>query len=157
VRGAKDVELADLLETVLLRVGCSHAESELHSMVELDLSVSQFRCLVALAGVERAIPIHELAELVHLTFATAGRAVDRLVVLDLVIRREHPHDRRVRLVCLSAKGRQVLSGIDEARRRGLLAFVRSLDPADRARLHAALAPIADRATTPSLHIEEVHA
>jgi DNA-binding MarR family transcriptional regulator len=149
-----DVELADSLEALLQQVGCSQAESDLHSIVDTDLSMSQFRCLVALARDEQAIPIHELAERLHLSLATAGRNTDRLVVQELVIRREDPHDRRIRRISLSAKGRQVISGIDEARRNALLAFVRSLDPSDRTRLHAALLPIVNASSIPMPRQEE---
>jgi DNA-binding MarR family transcriptional regulator len=76
-----------------------------------------------------------------MTTASTGRAVDRLVAHDFVIRRESPDDRRVRQVSLSASGRQAVSGIDEARHRSLLTFVRSLDHTDASRLLAALRPI----------------
>jgi len=149
-----DVELADSLEALLQRIVCSQAEWDLHSMVETDLSMSQFRCLVALARDGHAIPIHELAERLHLSLATAGRNIDRLVAQDLVIRREDPHDRRVRRVSLSTKGLQVISGIDGARRNALLAFVRSLAPSDRSRLHAALLPIISSTSIPMPRLEE---
>ena len=149
-----EVVLADALEALLQRVVCSQAESDLHSMIESDLSMSQFRCLVTLARNGQAIPIHELAERLHLSLATAGRNIDRLVAQDLVIRREDPHDRRVRLVSLSAQGRQVVSGIDEARHNALLSFVRSLAPPDRSRLHAALLPIVGPTSIPTPQPEE---
>jgi DNA-binding MarR family transcriptional regulator len=149
-----DIELADLLEALLQRAVCSQAESDLHSMVETDLTMSQFRCLVALGRDGHAIPIHELAERLHLSLPTAGRNIDRLVAQELVNRREDPHDRRVRRVSLSAKGLEVISGIDEAGRNALLAFVRTLPPLDRSRLHAALVPIINSTSTPMPHLKE---
>lgn len=149
-----DVALADSLEALLQRVVCSQVESDLHAMVETDLSMSQFKCLVTLAPDSQAIPIHELAERLHLSLATAGRNIDRLVAQGLVIRREDPHDRRIRRVSLSAKGRRIISGIDEARRKALLAFVRSLAPSDRSRLQAALFPIVSPTSKPTPRLEE---
>jgi MarR family 2-MHQ and catechol resistance regulon transcriptional repressor len=138
---AQDLELADALEALLHRVLCSKADSDLDSMAEMDMSMTQFRCLITLALEGEAIPIHQLAERVHMTLPTAGRAIDRLVAQGLVIRREDPQDRRVRRIFLSAEGRQVISGIDRARRESLLAFICSLSPSDSSRLLAALLPI----------------
>jgi DNA-binding MarR family transcriptional regulator len=136
-----EVELADSVAVFCLRVACAQLESDLNSLVGADLSLSQLRCLVALAQDGHAMPIHALAQRLGLTLATAGRAIDRLVAHELVNRREDPDDRRVRRVSLSERGRQVMSGVDDARRNSLHAFVRSLAPDDAARLLAALRPI----------------
>jgi MarR family 2-MHQ and catechol resistance regulon transcriptional repressor len=151
---AEDLEVAGALEAFLQRVFCSRADTDLDSMAGMDLSMTQFRCLVTLALEGDAIPIHQLAEQVHATLPTAGRAIDRLVAQGLVIRREDPHDRRVRRIFLSAEGRQVVSGIDKARRDDLLAFVCSLSPADRSRLLAALLPIVNPTSTSQSRVRE---
>lgn len=140
---ASEVEFVNTLEAFLRQVACSKADSDLRSMVELDLSISQFRCLITLRQHETALPINELADLLDLTLATAGRNVDRLVAHGLVERREYPQDRRVRLVSLSEAGRKIMTEIDVTRHNALLAFARSLDPSDRDRLFAALAPIVE--------------
>lgn len=149
-----EVELADALEDVLQRLVCAQAESGLNSLVDADLSLSQLRCLVTLAQEGRAMAIHTLAGRLGMTVATAGRAVDRLVAHELVTRRQDPDDRRVRQVSLSARGRQVVSGIDEARHQALLAFARSLDPQDADRLLTALRPIAGTPPLSSQPLEE---
>lgn len=149
-----EVELADSLAAVLLGVVCSQTESDLNSLVETDLSMSQLRCLVTLAQDGQAMAIHTLAQRLGLTVATAGRAVDRLVAQELVIRREDPQDRRVRQVSLTTKGRQIVSGIDDARHRSLLTFVRSLRPTDAAQLLAALRPIVEQTSNSPHHLEE---
>jgi DNA-binding MarR family transcriptional regulator len=145
---APEAEFVRSLEAFFRQVACSKADSDLRSMVELDLSISQFRCLITLGQHEAELPINELADLLDLTLATAGRNVDRLVAHGLVERREHPHDRRVRLVSLSEAGRTIMTEIDVHRRTALLTFARTLAPADRDRLHAALAPIVE-STAPS--------
>ncbi|WP_051425998.1 MarR family winged helix-turn-helix transcriptional regulator [Jiangella gansuensis] len=149
-----EAEFVASLEEFLRQIGCARAESDLNSMVELDLSISQLRCLVVLARHAEPIPINEIADAVDLTLATAGRNVDRLVTHGLVARREDPSDRRIRRVSLSDRGRDVIADVDAARRSALLAFARSLNPSDRERLHAALGPIVSTAT-PS-HLEEQH-
>jgi MarR family 2-MHQ and catechol resistance regulon transcriptional repressor len=149
VRVPDDVELADSLEGLFQRIGCSQAESDLHSMVDAELSVLQFRCLLTLAQCGQPIPINELAERLGLTLATAGRNIDRLVAQDLVLRREDPNDRRVRRVSLAPRGIQMVTGLGESHRNGLLSFIRSLAAPDRARLHAALLPIISLTSTPT--------
>lgn len=140
---ASELEFVTALEAFLRQVSCSKADSDLRSMVELDLSISQFRCLILLGQHPEALPINELADRLDLTLATAGRNVDRLVAHGLVERREDPQDRRVRLVSLSVAGRTIMTEIDEARHDAIRAFARSLDPSDRDRLAAALAPIVE--------------
>lgn len=140
---ASEDEFVRSLEAFFRQVACSKADSDLRSMVELDLSISQFRCLITLGQHDTALPINELADLLDLTLATAGRNVDRLVAHGLVERREDPHDRRVRLVSLSEAGRTIMTEIDVHRRNALVGFARSLDPSDRDRLFAALAPIVE--------------
>ncbi|SDS82077.1 MarR family winged helix-turn-helix transcriptional regulator [Jiangella sp. DSM 45060] len=140
---ASELELATALEAFLQRLACTKADSDLRSMVELDLSISQFRCLILLGQHAGALPINELADRLDLTLATAGRNVDRLVAHGLVERREDPQDRRVRLVSLSGAGQAIMTEIDDARHNAVRAFARSLDPADRDRLAAALAPIVE--------------
>jgi DNA-binding MarR family transcriptional regulator len=149
-----DGELADALETVIFRLICGQAAADMDMIAAADLSMSQLRCLLAVAAEDRAVPIHTLAERLGLTLATAGRAVDRLVAHGLVTRREDPEDRRVRRIALSPKGRRVITGIDESRRRALLAFVRSLSAAHAAQLLAALRPIAATATGTRSDLEE---
>ena len=149
-----DEELAAALEVVIFQLICGKATAEVATLATADLSMSQLRCLLELAGEDRAVPIHILAERLGLTFATAGRAVDRLVGEGFVTRHEDPHDRRVRRVALSAEGRRVISGMDESRRRALFAFVRSLPDAHAARLLAALRPIAATLTGPRSDVEE---
>ncbi|TDE12224.1 MarR family winged helix-turn-helix transcriptional regulator [Jiangella asiatica] len=146
-------EFAASLEAFLRQIGCARAESDLNSMVALDLSISQLRCLMALSRHTEPIPINELADELDLTLATAGRNVDRLVAHGLVVRREDPHDRRVRRVSLSEAGRDVIVDIDAARQSALRAYARSLHPVDRERLQAALAPIVN--ATPS-QLEDHH-
>lgn len=154
---AEDLELAEALEALLQRVACSQADSDLESMAGRDMSLTQFRCLVTLAAEGEAIPIHQLAEQLHMSLPTAGRTIDRLVAQRLVIRREDPHDRRVRRVRVSAEGRRVVTGIDKARHEALLAFVRSLDPSDSARLQAALRPIVGPTSPQQTRLEGRHA
>lgn len=74
-----------------------------------DLTLSQIRCLITVFKTGAPLPIHELADQVGISDASAGRNVDQLVKLGLLVRQEDPHDRRTKLISLSQAGGRLLS------------------------------------------------
>jgi DNA-binding MarR family transcriptional regulator len=115
----------------------------------LDLSFSQLRALFVLADCQEELAVHELAERLALSMATAGRAVQALTRAEMVTRREDEQDRRVKRVRLSEHGRALVAGFVHAHREAVRECVRSLEDHERAHLSAALAPILARGDTPS--------
>jgi len=77
------------------------------SMKNLGLGESDFRVLEALlhAG---PLPVNVIGEKVKLTTGSITTAVDRMEARWLVARKNHPEDRRIRLVELTAKGRRLI-------------------------------------------------
>lgn len=135
--------VGELIEEFVRRL-CSGQET--HSMsafAEIDLTFSQVRMLMVLAYVDTALPISRIAAHLNLTLASAGRNVDRLLHERLVERNENASDRRVRLVHLTPRGRDLVSQHFECHRRMLADFTRRLSEADRARIVAALVPVLD--------------
>lgn len=129
------------LETFLARVFVN-AESEAYEVfLALDLSFSQSRTLFVLAQNDGPLPIGEIAQLVSLSVASAGRNVDQLVKLGLVERTECGHDRRVKLVALTAKGHDLARAHLDAKRGSLRSMLDKLDLDECAQLSAALAPL----------------
>lgn len=114
----------------------------------LDLSFSQMRALFVLADSQRELAVHELAKLLGLSMATAGRAVQGLARADMVTRREDNHDRRVKRVHLSEHGRQFVDGLIQAHREAVRECLASLSDREREQLSQALAPILARADLP---------
>ncbi|HEX2132152.1 MAG TPA: MarR family transcriptional regulator [Actinophytocola sp.] len=110
----------------------------------LDLSFSQLRALFVLADCQGELAVHELAECLALSMATAGRAVQALTRAEMVTRREDDHDRRVKRVRLSEHGRAFVAGCVQAHRAAVRECVESLNADERERLSAALAPILAR-------------
>ncbi|HYQ65206.1 MarR family winged helix-turn-helix transcriptional regulator [Actinophytocola sp.] len=114
----------------------------------LDLSFSQMRALFVLADSQRELAVHELATLLGLSMATAGRAVQGLARADMVTRREDHQDRRVKRVRLSEHGRQFVDGLLQAHRDAVRDCLESLSDHERDQLALALAPILARGDLP---------
>jgi MarR family 2-MHQ and catechol resistance regulon transcriptional repressor len=71
------------------------------------LGDSDFRVLEALLH-KGPLPVNVIGEKVELTTGSITTAVDRMEAKLLVVRKNHPEDRRVRLVDLTAKGRRLI-------------------------------------------------
>src|SRR5881275_3664117 len=82
-----------------------HAEA---SIKRTELGDSDFRVLEVLLH-KGPLPVNTLGPKVWLTPGSISVAVDRLVKKGLVSRKDHPDDRRVRRVELTAKGRALIT------------------------------------------------
>src|SRR5947207_8450179 len=78
------------------------------SIERTELGDSDFRVLEALLH-KGPLPVNTLGPKVWLTPGSISVAVDRLVKKGLVSRNDHPGDRRVRRVELTAKGRTLIT------------------------------------------------
>jgi MarR family transcriptional regulator, 2-MHQ and catechol-resistance regulon repressor len=78
------------------------------SIGRTELGDSDFRVLEALLH-KGPLPVNTLGPKVWLTPGSISVAVDRLVKKGLVSRKDHPGDRRVRQVELTAKGRLLIT------------------------------------------------
>jgi len=78
------------------------------SIKRTELGDSDFRVLEALLH-KGPLPVNTIGPKVWLTPGSISVAVDRLVKKGLVSRKDHPDDRRVREVELTAKGRALIT------------------------------------------------
>ena len=78
------------------------------SIERTELGDSDFRVLEALLH-KGPLPVNTLGPKVWLTPGSISVAVERLVKKGLVSRNDHPRDRRVRRVELTAKGRALIT------------------------------------------------
>lgn len=101
--------------------------------VEDAVTLTQFRTLVVLDN-HPGINLNSLAELLDVTPSTAMRMIDRLLVADLVTRRDNPHNRREVLLHLTRAGQRIVRKVT-ARRRDEIARIVTAMPAHQ---HAAL-------------------
>jgi len=150
-----DVVAAMLTLTERIHHG-TQSSAVFDSMVELDLSVSQFRALILLSQAEVPLAIHELADELRLSLAAAGRCVDRLVDLDLVERQTDPQDRRVKRVGLSRNGHDVTGQLEAEQRQKLRSFTAGLDARTRRRLAEILTDILEQTQPSAPHTEDQH-
>jgi DNA-binding MarR family transcriptional regulator len=111
---------------------------------EMELSFSQLKVLQLLAEEDEDFSVKALADRFGLSLPAMSRAVDDLVRRELVTRTEDTEDRRVKRVRATRAGRALVGKLLELRVAGVKAFVETLKPAERARLHKALAPIVAR-------------
>lgn len=129
------------LETFLGRVFIN-AESEAYEVfLAVDLSFSQARTLFTLAQTDGPLAIGDIAKLVSLSVAAAGRNVDQLVKLGLVERTECDQDRRVKIVALTDKGVELARAHLDAKRDSVRRMLDRLDVDQCERLSEALAPL----------------
>lgn len=77
------------------------------SKKNVGLGDSDFRVLEALLH-EGPLPVNVIGEKVELTTGSITTAIDRMEAKWLVVRKNHPEDRRVRFVELTAKGRRLI-------------------------------------------------
>ena len=133
--------VGELIEEFLRRLCSGQQTHSLSTFADIDLTFSQVRMMMVLAYVDTALPINQIAAHLDLTFASAGRNVERLLHERLVERNEDTRDRRVKLVQLTPKGRDLVSKHFECHRRMLADFTQRLSQADRVRIADALAPI----------------
>lgn len=134
-------ELADELMSFLMTTMRS-AQGEVFKLVEEhDLTMTQLKLLFVLEGTPHEATPSELARMIGLSAAAAGRAVDALVRRGIVSRRDDDHDRRVKRLALTADGRTMVGRISAARRLGLIGLIEPLSAEQRDVLSAALAPL----------------
>jgi MarR family transcriptional regulator, 2-MHQ and catechol-resistance regulon repressor len=77
------------------------------SRKNLGLGDSDFRVLEVLLH-KGPLPVNVIGEKVELTTGSITTAVDRMEAKWLVVRKNHPEDRRVRIVELTPKGRRLI-------------------------------------------------
>jgi DNA-binding MarR family transcriptional regulator len=110
-------------------------------MAGFDLTFSQLRMLWILDHAGSDLAVNELAEQVSLSLPAAGRAVDGMVRVGLLTRREDEVDRRIKRIGLAEPGRAALEKIGRARGQSADRFVVALSDEERTALAGALATL----------------
>ncbi len=85
----------------------------LANLEETGLGLSDFAVLEALLH-KGPLPVNVIGPKVNLTPGSISVAVDRLVAKGLVSRGECSHDRRIRIVALTARGKSIITPIFRA-------------------------------------------
>ncbi len=103
---------------------------------ETGLSMSQYGALFRI--MRGASGVSDLGDELGITSAAASQMLERLVQQGLITRTEDPHDRRAKQIVLTEKGRQMLQGSMSARQSWLEELARTLTPAEKEQVAAAL-------------------
>jgi DNA-binding MarR family transcriptional regulator len=116
---------------------------------ETGLSMPQIAVLFRLNGGKHCA-VTELGDELGVSGAAASQMVDKLVQLGLIERQEDPHDRRVRRLSLTQKGKAIIARSIEARQEWIGRFCSSLSEEkakEAAGLFNQFAQIAERLET----------
>jgi MarR family transcriptional regulator, 2-MHQ and catechol-resistance regulon repressor len=107
------------------------------SKKNVGLGDSDFRVLEALLH-KGPLPVNVIGDKVELTTGSATTAIDRMEAKWLVVRKNHPEDRRVRLVELTAKGRRLIEKAYAQHEIDMEKAMRTLTREERSQLVALL-------------------
>ncbi len=110
-------------------------------IIDTELGFTHFRSLLILSRHGRPLSVNKLSDQLHLSLAATGRAVDKLVNLGLVFRREDAHDRRIKRVSLSGEGENAVALSFRRRQELVRDVIVKLPDALRSNLNNALVPI----------------
>lgn len=140
---ARTAELTDLIGRFFSTIRSGVDTNSLGMLVQLDLTLTQMRVIACLGETIEPQPISDIADVLGVSLATAGRGVDQLVRADLAKRWEDPEDRRSKLVCLSDDGRAII----EVHKAAINAHIRAFSDALPPEVADALAAALDQALT----------
>ncbi|MBS1884404.1 MAG: MarR family transcriptional regulator [Actinobacteria bacterium] len=145
MRGARDT--AARICALMRHVFLYDRGNQLRVIEESGLTTSQCKVLLELGGLgdrPSTWQVTDLADVFGASLPAMSRAVDGLVKKGLATRVEDPTDRRVRLVRITADGRELVDHLTTVRRNGLEAFAATLSAAQRRKLDAAVESLMDR-------------
>src|SRR5438477_11732696 len=114
------------------------------SIKRTELGDSDFRILEVLLN-KGPLPVNTIGPKVHLTPGSISTAVDRLVERGMVSRVESPEDRRVRVVSLTAKGKELIAPIFRKHAAEIRKVFADASPKELRTLEATLKQIGKRA------------
>ncbi len=134
---AAPAQIAELLGRLNAELSWQNMGAVLQLMQRANLSMPR---LVALIYLRRWGPatISVLSEHLNLTLATTSQAIDLLVQAGFVERREDAHDRRQKLVTLTATGQALVDQVRQLRVDETARRLADLPPELLARLSAGL-------------------
>jgi len=149
VPGAPEFDEATDLVTALLTASRALVGVSARTLADVEdtVTLTQFRTLVILDG-HGGINLNRLAELLDVNSSTAMRMIDRLLVADLVTRRDKSANRREVLLDLSAAGKRIVRQVTSRRRTEIARIANQIPERQRDALVAALRAFAVAAGEP---------
>ncbi len=121
----------------------SHLESRLGAA---GLSLAKLAALHQLATVDRPLPLGQLAERLACVKSNVTQLIDRLEADGWVSRAPDPGDRRSRLACITAAGRDAYARGSAIQRDAEREVLAALSPEEAASLNRIADKLSDRST-----------
>jgi DNA-binding MarR family transcriptional regulator len=115
-------------------------------LAQFDVTPSQFKAIMVLAEAD-SLGQRQLAEAIGVDPRNCVPIVDSLVERDLLTRETDSTDRRRRVLCLTAKGRQLGQDLESVNAELEVKFLRSLSPTENTALRRMLTVILESAET----------
>ena len=113
------------------RLEAAFANVRAPEFAHVDLTMAQAKILYLLLGATDST-VTDLAQKLGVTVSTASGAVERLVELGLVDRRDAPHDRRSVRLSLTPEGSEAIGQIREFGAIQMRTILEAIDDADLA-------------------------
>ncbi len=107
-----------------------------------DLSMSQIGALFHM--VRGSSDVSGIGDHLGVSKAAASQMLERLVQQDFITRTEDPHDRRVKKIVLTEKGRCILDDAIQARTHWLVVLSQQLSPVEKEQISIAFNILIDK-------------
>jgi DNA-binding MarR family transcriptional regulator len=140
----EEVEVEEAFQSLhefLMRLLSAMDVDTMDDIIDTELGFSHFKALLILGRHCRPLSVNELSDELRLSLAATGRAVDKLVGLDMVTRREDEFDRRIKRVALAEAGEKAVAIAVHRRHDSIRNLVTALPGDLRANLNNALLPV----------------
>ena len=141
---SEHVEVDEAFQTVhdfMSRLMAAMDVDTMEDIIDTELGFTHFKALLILSRHCRPLSVNELADELRLSLAAAGRAVDKLVGLELAIRREDQFDRRIKRVSLAQAGEKAVAVAIDRGQDAIRNLVAALPDDLRTNLNNALVPV----------------
>ena len=140
----QDVQRTDHLWLVMMKAMRALTRYAAAGIEDAGLGLSDFAVLEVLLH-KGPLPVNTIGPIVNLTPGSISIAVDRLVMKDLVSRVESGKDRRVRIVALTPRGKDLIVSAFRKHSGQMKKVFSQLSPAELGDLEAALKKVGKRA------------
>jgi DNA-binding MarR family transcriptional regulator len=97
--------------------------------------------------------VTDLGDHLGVTSAAASQMLERLVQQELILRMEHPNDRRVKQIILTDKGRRILEESTHARLGWMEDLAQTLSKSEKETIMSGLSILIDKAKSLSQSVE----
>ncbi len=131
-------QLANLLSDFNAELATQSMDDVLQILQAANLSMARLVALCYLQRQGAAATITAISEHLNLALGTTSQVIDQLVQSGMVERREDAHDRRHKLVTLTACGAEIVARVRQARRAEIVRRLGDLPPDLVARLGSAI-------------------